>query len=174
MEKNLTDQLYEEIKRRKLFIEQETEEPEEDEEPKEDDIDTEDDEEDQEDEVESNDDFCDMICNILHSRNQAHVFHLQTQSFAEHKALNDYYDGVVDLFDGIVESYQGKYGIIKNFKTFKIEQYKNNKKTISYFERLLDIIDENRDSVEDSYIQNQIDTVQELVNSTVYKLKFLK
>ena len=174
MEKNLTDQLYEEIKRRKLFIEQETEEPEEDEEPKEDDIDTEDDEEDQEDEVESNDDFCDMICNILHSRNQAHVFHLQTQSFAEHKALNDYYNGVVDLFDGIVESYQGKYGIIKNFKTFKIEQYKNNKKTISYFERLLDIIDENRDSVEDSYIQNQIDTVQELVNSTVYKLKFLK
>lgn len=178
MEKNLTDQLYEEIKRRKLFVEQETEEPEEDEDEPEDDDDneTEDDEDDQEDEqdVESNDDFCEMICNILHSRNQAHVFHLQTQSFAEHKALNDYYDGVIDLFDGIVESYQGKYGIIKNFKTFKIEQYKNNKKVISYFERLLDIIEENRDSVEDSYIQNQIDTVQELINSTLYKLRFLK
>jgi hypothetical protein len=73
-----------------------------------------------------------------------------------------------------VESYQGKYGIIKNFKTFKVEQYRNNKKTISYFERLLDIIEENRDSVDDSYIQNQIDTVQELINSTIYKLKFLK
>jgi len=115
-----------------------------------------------------------MVCNILHSRNQAHVFHLQTKSFAEHKALNDYYDSVMDLFDGIVESYQGKYGIIKNFKTFKIEQYKDNKKTISYFEGLLDIIDENRDSIDDSYIQNQIDTVQELINSTLYKLKFLK
>ena len=170
MEKNLTDQLYEEVKRRRLYVEQETEEPEED------DIETEDDEEDQEDEqdVESNDDFCEMVCNILHSRNQAHVFHLQTQSHAEHMALKDYYDDVLNLFDGIVESYQGKYGIIKNFKTFKIEQYKNNKKTISYFERLLDIIDENRDSVEDSYLQNQIDTVQELINSTIYKLKFLK
>ena len=125
-------------------------------------------------EVGSNEDFCEMVCNILHSRNQAHVFHLQTQSFAEHKALNDYYDGVVGLFDGIIESYQGKYGIIKNFKTFKIEQYKNCKKTISYFERLLEIIEENRDSVEDSYLQNQIDTVQELINSTIYKLKFLK
>jgi hypothetical protein len=92
----------------------------------------------------------------------------------KHIALNDYYDGVVALFDGIVESYQGKYGIIKNFKTFKIEQYRNGKKTISYFERLLDIIEENRDSVDDSYIQNQIDTVQELVNSTIYKLRFLK
>ena len=73
-----------------------------------------------------------------------------------------------------MESYQGKYGIIKNFKTFKIEQYRNGKKTISYFERLLDIIEENRDSVDDSYIQNQIDTVQELINSTIYKLRFLK
>jgi hypothetical protein len=177
MEKNLTDKLYEELKKRNLFEEEDDEDFEDDEDTDDEDVDNEDEnqeEEEDSDEVESNDDFCEMICNILHSRNQAHVFHLQTKSFAEHKALNDYYDGVVGLFDGIVESYQGKYGIIKNFKTFKIEQYRNNKKTISYFERLLDIIDENRDSVEDSYIQNQIDTVQELINSTVYKLKFLK
>jgi hypothetical protein len=177
MEKNLTDKLYEELKKRNLFEEDEDEDYEDDDDTNQEEDDDEDEnqeEEEDSDEVESNDDFCEMICNILHSRNQAHVFHLQTKSFAEHKALNDYYDGVVGLFDGIVESYQGKYGIIKNFKTFKIEQYRNNKKTISYFERLLDIIDENRDSVEDSYIQNQIDTVQELVNSTVYKLKFLK
>jgi hypothetical protein len=177
MEKNLTEKLYEELRKRNLFEEEDDEDFEDDEDTDDEDVDDEDENEEEEedsDEVESNDDFCEMICNILHSRNQAHVFHLQTKSFAEHKALNDYYDGVVGLFDGIVESYQGKYGIIKNFKTFKIEQYRNNKKTISYFERLLDIIDENRDSVEDSYIQNQIDTVQELINSTVYKLKFLK
>jgi hypothetical protein len=177
MEKNLTEKLYEELRKRNLFEEEDDEDFEDDEDTDDEDVDDEDENEEEEedsDEIESNDDFCEMICNILHSRNQAHVFHLQTKSFAEHKALNDYYDGVVGLFDGIVESYQGKYGIIKNFKTFKIEQYRNNKKTISYFERLLDIIDENRDSVEDSYIQNQIDTVQELINSTVYKLKFLK
>ena len=175
MEKNLSEKLFEELKKRNIFEEDEEEledemEDEEDEEEEEDDDDT----DEVEDDSDSNDDFCDMICNILHSRNQAHVFHLQTKSFAEHKALNDYYDGVVGLFDGIVESYQGKYGIIKNFKSFKIEQYKNSKKTISYFERLLDVIDENRDSVEDSFIQNQIDTIQELINSTLYKLRFLK
>jgi hypothetical protein len=180
MEKNLTEKLYEELKKRNLFEEDEDDFDEEEDDEDDEDIDNEsedeEEEEDDDDDVEdgSNDDFCEMVCNILHSRNQAHVFHLQTQSFAEHKALNDYYDGVVALFDGIVESYQGKYGIIKNFKTFKIEQYRNGKKTISYFERLLDIIEENRDSVDDSYIQNQIDTVQELINSTIYKLRFLK
>lgn len=177
MEKNLTEKLYEELKKRNIF-EEEDEEDFEDYEEDGDDEDIDDEEEDDEEEEdvedESNDDFCEMICNILHSRNQAHVFHLQTKSYAEHIALNGYYDAVVPLFDGIVESYQGKYGIIKNFKTFKVEQYRNGKKTISYFERLLDIIDQNRDSVEDSYIQNQIDTVQELINSTIYKLRFLK
>lgn len=179
MEKNLTEKLYEELKKRNLFEEDEDDFDEEEDDEDDEDIDNESEDEEEEeddDDVEdgSNDDFCEMVCNILHSRNQAHVFHLQTQSFAEHKALNDYYDGVVVLFDGIVESYQGKYGIIKNFKTFKIEQYRNGKKTISYFERLLDIIEENRDSVDDSYLQNQIDTVQELINSTIYKLRFLK
>jgi len=179
MEKNLTEKLYEELKKRNLFEEDEDDFDEEEDDEDDEDIDNESEDEEEEeddDDVEdgSNDDFCEMVCNILHSRNQAHVFHLQTQSFAEHKALNDYYDGVVALFDGIVESYQGKYGIIKNFKTFKIEQYRNGKKTISYFERLLDIIEENRDSVDDSYLQNQIDTVQELINSTIYKLRFLK
>jgi hypothetical protein len=173
---DLTEKLIEEIKKRQMFEAEEEDDDEydddDDNDQEEDDDDEEDDEDDQEDD--GNEDFCEMVCNILHSRNQAHVFHLQTQSFAEHNALNNYYDGVVDLFDGIIESYQGKYGIIKNFKTFKIEQYKNCKKTISYFEKLLDIIDENRESIEDSYIQNQIDTVQELINSTIYKLKFLK
>ena len=180
MEKDLTEKLYEELKKRNLFEEDEddieddeTEDLEDDEDESEEE-EEEDDSEDVEDDSESNDDFCEMVCNILHSRNQAHVFHLQTKSYAEHIALNGYYDAVVALFDGIVESYQGKYGIIKNFKTFKVEQYRNGKKTISYFERLLDIIEENRDSVEDSYIQNQIDTVQELINSTIYKLRFLK
>jgi len=167
MEKNLTEKLYEELKKRRIFEEDEDE-------VENDDEGNEEDTENDDNEVGSNDDFCEMVCNILHSRNQAHVFHLQTRSFAEHKALNDYYDGVVALFDGIVESYQGKYGIIKNFKTFNIEQYTDGKKTISYFEGLLDIIEENRNSVDDSYIQNQIDTVQELINSTIYKLKFLK
>jgi len=180
MKKDLTEKLYEELKKRNLFEEEDDEdfEDEESDEYEDDDIDDEEEEDDEEledDDIEdSNDDFCDMVCNILHSRTQAHVYHLQTKSYAEHKALNEYYDGIVPVFDGIVETYQGKYGIIKTYKTIKIKQYKSSKNTIRFFENLLDIIEDNRGSVDDSYLQNQIDMVQELVNSLLYKLKFLK
>jgi hypothetical protein len=172
---DLTEQLYEELKKRNM-LEQEEIEDQDDTDEEEENISDEDNDvdDDSEDEVESNDDFCEMVCRLLHSQTQVHILHLQTTSYSEHKALQKYYEGIDGLVDGIVESYQGKYGIIKNYKTFKIEQYKNGKKTISYFERLLDIIENNRDSVDDTYIQNQIDTVQELINSTIYKLKYLK
>jgi len=172
---DLTEQLYEELKKRNMLEQEETEDQDDTDEEEENISDEDNDvDDDSEDEVESNDDFCEMVCRLLHSQTQVHILHLQTTSYSEHKALQKYYEGIDGLVDGIVESYQGKYGIIKNYKTFKIEQYKNGKKTISYFERLLDIIENNRDSVDDTYIQNQIDTVQELINSTIYKLKYLK
>jgi hypothetical protein len=130
--------------------------------------------EDIEQEQTNNEEFCDMVSRILHSRNQVHVFHLQTESYAEHKALNDYYDSIGDLYDGLVESYQGKYGIITKVKSFEIEQYENNQQVISYFTTLSNEIESRRTSVEDSYLQNQIDTVLELIFSTLYKLRFLK
>jgi hypothetical protein len=63
--------------------------------------------------------------------------------------------------------------VLINYKSFKMTSYKNKKQVLSYFTQLLNMIEENRESVDDSYIQNQIDTVQELIYSTMYKLKFL-
>jgi len=161
-EKDLTKKVFEELKKRGLYEQEDSLEDEDD------------NEESDDNESETNDDFSEMVCRLLHSQTQVHVFHLQTKSYSEHKALQGYYEGIDELVDGVIESYQGKYGIITNYKTYDMEQYSNGKKTIAYFAELLKIIDENRESVEDSYIQNQIDTVQELINSTVYKLKFLK
>ena len=114
-----------------------------------------------------------LVSYLMHSRTQAHIFHLQTPSFAEHKALNDYYDGIVDLVDGFVESYQGKYGILNGYTGFALMNYTNKQQVIQYFEALCSTIDELRQVVTDSYLQNQIDTIVELVNSTLYKLKCL-
>lgn len=111
---------------------------------------------------------------ILHSRTQTHIFHLQTKSYAEHIALNGYYDGVLGLFDGLVESYQGKHGIITNYQCDGFDDYSSNEQVIKYLTDLESNIEELRKSVKESYIQNQIDTVEELINSTLYKLKFLK
>lgn len=111
---------------------------------------------------------------ILHSRTQVHIFHLQTKSYAEHIALNGFYDGIIGLFDGLVESYQGKHGIITNYQCDGFEDYSSGEQVIKYLEDLENSLESLRKSVKESYIQNQIDTVEELINSTLYKLKFLK
>lgn len=117
--------------------------------------------------------FAKMISFLFHSRTQAHIFHLQTTSFAEHKALNEYYDNIIDIVDGLVESYQGKYGILKGYSNYSTLEYTDKNQVITYFEALVDKVCALRDSVTDSYLQNQIDNVMELLESTLYKLKCL-
>lgn len=164
---DLTEKLKEELKRRNLW-EQEDDEDEDQEEN-----DSDEDQDSQKESSNHNEDFCEMVCQMLHSQTQVHIFHLGTKSYAEHKALQGYYEGVDALTDGLVESYQGKYGLLTNYKSYKNQSYKNKNQVLKYFTGLLNTIEEKRESVEDSYIQNQIDTVQELIYSTMYKLKFL-
>jgi hypothetical protein len=119
-------------------------------------------------------DFVQMVSILLHSQTQAHTFHLQSTSYAEHKALQKYYEGIDGLVDTIVEAYQGKYGIIKGYKNFPFNEYKSTEGTINYFEKLCDKVTELRDCCEDSWLQNEIDNVCTLLNQTIYKLKYLK
>lgn len=118
--------------------------------------------------------FVEMISVLLCSQTQVHIFHLQTKSYAEHKALQGYYEGIDGLVDTLVESYQGKYGILETYKAHKLLDYTDSEQVIKYFESIEKNIEKNRKSVKESFIQNQIDTVQELIYSTMYKLKFLK
>lgn len=119
-------------------------------------------------------DISEMISLLFHSRTQAHTFHLQTESFAEHKALQDYYDGIVVLIDTIVESYQGKYGIVKGYKSYPLIEHTGVESSISYLKKTCDKVTELRDCCEDSWFQNEVDNVCTLLNQTLYKLKFLK
>ena len=120
-------------------------------------------------------DFVKLISYLFHSQTQSHIFHLQTQSYAEHKALQKYYESIDDLIDGIIESYQGKYGILTGYSNFNLLEYTNLGEVIAYFQGLNNTIEKLRQSApQDSYIQNQIDTIVELVESTTYKLQFLK
>ena len=74
-----------------------------------------------------------FISTLFASRSQAHIYHLQTKSYAEHVALQAYYEGIVDMIDSIVEAYQGKHGIIKNYTASdKFENY-GDKTVVNYF-----------------------------------------
>jgi len=116
-----------------------------------------------------------FVSTLLASRTQAHIFHLQTPSFAAHKALNDYYDEIVGVTDGLVESYQGKYGIITGYGNIALQEYQSCEAIIVFFETLCMYVEKSRQLIcQDSYLQNQIDEIVALIKSTIYKLRFLK
>jgi hypothetical protein len=128
----------------------------------------------EENETKTDSGFKDMASILLHSQTQVHIFHLQTKSYSEHKALQGYYEGIDALIDGIIESYQGKHDVITGYNSIKTEEYKSSEQVIKYFKSLDSMVEKNRKSVKESFLQNQIDTVQELIYSTLYKLRFLK
>ncbi len=112
-----------------------------------------------------------LVMTLFHARTAAHVLHLQTKSYAEHKALNKFYDGIIDLADGIAEAYQGIYGLLE----FPKEAYKQPADAVRFLTQLRSWVADNRAEVcDDSEIQNAIDEVQSLIDSTLYKLRFLK
>ena len=113
-----------------------------------------------------------FISTLFASRTQAHIFHLQTDSYAAHVALGAYYDGIIDLADGLVETFQGRYGIISGYTS--PAAFKEDNQALNYFEALCKYVETIRKNLpQDSYIQNEIDTVVALIESTKYKLKFL-
>ena len=111
-----------------------------------------------------------FISTLWQSRTQAHVWHHQTTNYSEHKALNNYYDEIVELVDGFVESVQGIYPRITSYTTSPLVDWTEGGSTI-YFKGLYEFIKTGRTSLpQDSWIQNEIDTIAELVAETLYLL----
>ena len=114
-----------------------------------------------------------FISLLFSSREQAHIFHLQSQSYAQHKALQGYYEDIVDLIDSYVEQYQGKYGILKGY--VPTTQVFEDDSTVRYFAGLLTFVENTRRELpQDSNLNNTVDEIVSLIVSTHYKLKFLK
>jgi hypothetical protein len=112
-----------------------------------------------------------FLATMLHSATNTHFFHWTTDSYAKHIALAEYYDGIVELTDSFAEAYMGKYGKFTSFPSV----YHQPKDPIRYLESLQSFVKEARqDLPQDSELQNIIDEIADLINTTTYKLKFLK
>lgn len=108
------------------------------------------------------------------SRTVAHQMHLATESFSQHKALNEFYDEIVDMADGISEQWQGEYEELLKIPTLAAKDTTN---PLKYMKETLKWIEDNRYEAfnkTDTSIQNDIDNVVKLFRSTIYKLHFLK
>jgi DNA-binding ferritin-like protein len=117
-----------------------------------------------------------FISTLLNSRQQAHIYHWQAVgegSNAVHEALNEYYDKIVKKVDGLVESIQGRNGIIRGYNLeFAVRE---DNKPLIYFQALVKYVEAVRQRLpQDSYVQNQIDEIVDLLETTKYKLENLR
>ena len=115
----------------------------------------------------------DFIGHLFLARDVAHSVHLNTRSFAKHKALQEFYEGIVGLADDFAEAYQGRHGLIG---PITLQTAKKNGNIIEFIQDSLDEVEANRYKVceeKDTAIQNIIDEIVGLYLSTLYKLKFL-
>ena len=104
--------------------------------------------------------------------NQAVVWHHQTDSYAVHKALNKFYDGILGLTDGLVESVSGIHGRPMKYQIDSPVDYKNPEQVVKYFKSAYDLIEkERKDIYQESWIQNQVDEISALFASTLYLLR---
>ena len=110
---------------------------------------------------------------LLHSVTNAHILHLTTQSYPEHKALEDFYTEIGDLVDSFVEAFQGKYGLLHDFTS----DYALPGQPVAYLTYLKDEVQTLRAQPkfpQDTELQNITDEIASLIDSTLYKLRFLK
>jgi DNA-binding ferritin-like protein len=105
---------------------------------------------------------------LMNSRTQAHKFHLGTTSYAQHKALQSYYEKIVDLLDDYAEAYMGKYGRMTGIQ-LNSRFMRDPEKARPYFEALLDRIQQ-LNLPRDTYLRNIQDEIVGLVRKTLYML----
>ena len=115
----------------------------------------------------------DLIGHLFLARDVTHSVHLNTRSYAKHKALGKFYENVIGLADDLAESYQGRHGLIGPITLHSAKKTAN---VIEFLEDSLKDVEELRYKVcekDETAIQNIIDEIIGLYLSTLYKLKFL-
>lgn len=112
-----------------------------------------------------------MILKLFEARQQTHVLHLNTNSYAKHIALGEFYDGILDLIDEFVEVYQASYRKMTLTGSMSISE----PDPILYLDGVLTTILVYRKSLDtkDTHLQNIVDEIVSLINRTLYKLRYL-
>ena len=107
---------------------------------------------------------------MMMSRTYAHMAHLYTASYAKHKALNEFYDAVVDLLDDLAEATQGQYG---KLDIPFVEMMGTGQGAIGGIASHLDETEMLMQDCDEDYLMSIFQEIQKLYRSTLYKMKML-
>jgi DNA-binding ferritin-like protein len=122
-----------------------------------------------------------LIITLMHAGTAAHVLHLQATgpgSYARHKALDDFYKGIIDKADSIAEAWQGRNRqIIVGYPDGYVNPPQDGSKqaVLDFLTALLAFVDETRTEVDQrSEIQNLIDEAVSFIDDTIYFIEQLQ
>ena len=108
---------------------------------------------------------------LFKARNDAHITHLMNKdrTIATHKALEAFYEEVIDLVDGFIETSLVWYPV----DDIRVEESCCIKNPTQYFRDLYTQIDKLRRKYKETFLQNQIDEMQTLISQTIYRLTYM-
>ena len=117
-----------------------------------------------------NNDVASFVTVLLHSGTVTHLMHWSTDSYAKHQALGEYYQSIIDKVDEYAEAYMGKYDQLKEFPS----DFHTSDDPVEYLESMKDFVEKSREHLpQDTELMNLVDEIADLINSTLYKLRFL-
>ena len=117
-----------------------------------------------------------QIVPLLSFLDQLKIYHWQTRSYAEHKALGKAYDAISGLTDTLVETYLGKYGktYVNKEYSFSIESYTEGldvkKAIITRKLTLMNYLRNDLLSDNDKDLLNIVDSIEVEINHLQYLL----
>ncbi len=114
---------------------------------------------------------------LMNARTSFHKLHLKVTgegSYAAHKALNELYDALPDHADTLVEGYQGAAEKILSYKEVSPRTLDTVADGVNYLRDIYAMVNKLQGMLPYSEIVNNLDLVKDSINSTKYKLLFLK
>lgn len=112
-----------------------------------------------------------VINKMFEARDCMHLVHLNTTSYAEHKALGKFYDGWLDLADSFIETYSGRYSRIEGELKIEVASDYN---AVDYLQKLRAFVQIEAASIIaptlDSDLANILADMLGLINHTLYLL----
>lgn len=104
---------------------------------------------------------------LFMSRTYSHIAHLKTGSYAKHKALNEFYDSVVDMADSLAEASQGLYGKLDIPYLNMIGKIDD---PIGGITSQLKAIEKLIGNIDEEYLKSILQEIQALYRKTLYLL----
>ena len=115
----------------------------------------------------------DFVGLLFLARDVSHSVHLNTSSYAVHKATQKFYEGLPELADNFAEAWQGRHGLMGPVTLMSADK---NRDLVEFLEDHVERIGKGRYEfcpAEETAIQNLIDEIVSHYLSALYKLKHL-